>query len=271
MRGIFVAGVLDALQAAELPTFDIGIGASAGACNLASYLAGQQGRNLRCYTRIMSRPRLFSAARALVGGHYMDLDWLWERFVEEDPLDQQAVTDSPTRYLVAVTCGQTGKSRYLEPRAPEMLTPLKGSCALPLLYRGPVEWQGQSLLDGGLLAPVPAQHAHALGARRLVVVRTRPSGLTKSTDLLTRLTAALVRNPVARAAMLEAADAYQDATRFIGSPPGDCELVEIAPPEVLATSRTTQDVSCLEQDYALGQQAGRQALPALRSMLGDRP
>jgi len=52
MRGIFAAGVLDAFLAKGKTAFDHCIGVSAGAVNLAAYLAGQQGRNHRVITAV---------------------------------------------------------------------------------------------------------------------------------------------------------------------------------------------------------------------------
>ena len=44
MRGIYAAGVLDCCMD-EHVRFDLGIGISAGSANLASFFAGQRGRN----------------------------------------------------------------------------------------------------------------------------------------------------------------------------------------------------------------------------------
>src|SRR5512135_324999 len=87
MRGIFSAGVLDAFLEQDFDPFDIYIGVSAGACNLSSQVAGQYRRNFRIYTNQMVRPEFISVGKFLRGGHYMDLDWLWETFQRVDPLD----------------------------------------------------------------------------------------------------------------------------------------------------------------------------------------
>jgi hypothetical protein len=56
MRGIFAAGVLDAFLAKGRTAFDHCIGVSAGAVNLAAFLAGQQGRNHNVITDYSCRP-----------------------------------------------------------------------------------------------------------------------------------------------------------------------------------------------------------------------
>ena len=46
LRGIYACGVLDRCLEDGI-TFDVGVGVSAGAANIASYIAGQKGRNYR--------------------------------------------------------------------------------------------------------------------------------------------------------------------------------------------------------------------------------
>lgn len=74
MRGVFSAGVLDVFLEERFHPFDLAIGVSAGACNLASHLAGQHGRNVRCYLDLMTT-RAFIDRRRLLGRRSMlDLD-----------------------------------------------------------------------------------------------------------------------------------------------------------------------------------------------------
>jgi predicted patatin/cPLA2 family phospholipase len=47
---------------------------------------------------------------------------------------------------------------------------------------------------------------------------------------------------------------------FMNAPPEGCQVVQVAPPMPLATSRMSQDVGRLAQDYALGQELGRAAM-----------
>lgn len=54
LRGIYAAGVLDCCLDAGI-RFDMAIGVSAGSANIASYLAGQRGRNYRFYTEYAFR------------------------------------------------------------------------------------------------------------------------------------------------------------------------------------------------------------------------
>jgi predicted patatin/cPLA2 family phospholipase len=267
MRGVFSAGVLDVLLELGLADFDLAIGTSAGACNLASFVARQHERNLRCYVNIMARPELFSLRRALRGGHYMDLDWLWDAFAAEDPLDEAAIAAARTQLVSVATCARTGQPTYLTARAPSIHTDLKAGCALPFLYRGPVHVAQDSLVDGGLVDPIPAQEAYRRGARRMLVIRSRPARVVKRSGPLTRpVSALLFRTPALARASRETAERYQQAVSFVHAPPTDARIVEIAPDQPLRTQRTTQDPKRLRADYALGRQHAERHASEIRAL-----
>jgi predicted patatin/cPLA2 family phospholipase len=268
MRGVFAAGVLDVLLEHGLDEPDLAIGTSAGACNLASFLARQRGRNLRCYLDFMARKEMFNLWRWLRGGHYMDLDWLWDELAAHEPLDEQAIAKRRTTFLSVGTCVSTGEARYLTHRAPNVHRELKAGCALPLLYRGPVRVQQHALVDGGLVDPIPAAEAYRRGARRIVVIRSRPAQVFKRPSLLDPLVSLLLREHAAIARAARAVPRrYREALSFIQRPPADVRLIQLAPPRSLVTRRTTQERAALQMDYALGRETAERQLSALRLLL----
>jgi predicted patatin/cPLA2 family phospholipase len=150
---------------------------------------------------------------------------------------------------------------YLEPSSENLMQALKCSCALPILYRTPVHVDEQRLMDGGISAPIPVQEAYRRGARRILVIRSRPAEFAKRASALSNLGALAFRDASAFAhALRQAHRAYQGAVTFIRSPPNDCEIVQVAPPRKLATGRTTQHWRALKQDYALGRELGAHAI-----------
>jgi predicted patatin/cPLA2 family phospholipase len=270
MRGIFTAGVLDRLLELGLTDFDLAIGTSAGACNLASFVAQQYGRNLRCYLNVMARREFFSLRRALRGGHYMDLDWLWDRFSEEEPLDERAIERSRTQLVSVATCALTGEPVYMTARSPRVHADLKAGCAMPFLYRGPVAVGEHYVVDGGLVDPIPAEEAYRRGARRILVVRTRPSRMVKRDGPFTKpVSALLYRTPAVSRASLQTATRYQRTVAWLQSPPADAEVLELAPPAPLKTRRTTQNKVHLRADYDTGFDLASQHAPRLRELFAD--
>lgn len=263
MRGIFAAGVLDVFLETGFDPFDFAVGSSAGACNLASHLAGQHGRNRRCYLTQMRRREFSDARRFLRGGHWLDIDYLWDAFGREDPLDVPAVAAARTRLVVGTTAVDTGEPTFFDPTADDMIEVLRASSAVPLLYRKFVELGGRLFTDGGVSAPIPVEEAYRRGARRILVIRSRPADFPgPSLVECSFVAAALRRHRRLALAFLRYRTVYAQALAFVRSPPTDCTIVHVAPEAHLKTSRITRDAAILEQDYARGRAAGVRAATA---------
>jgi len=272
MRGIFAAGVLDVFLEQRFQPFDLAIGCSAGACNLSSYLAGQHGRNRRCYLTQMQRDEFLDPRRFLRGGHWIDIDYLWAAFEREDPLDTAALAAGPTRLIAAATCVETGRAEYLEPTALTMSAVLRASSAVPVLFRGFIELDGRRFTDGGVTAPVPVEEAHRRGARRILVIRSRPADFPGPSRVECALAAAALRGyPALAAAFRRYREVYARSAAFIRRPPADCRIVHVAPERHLRTSRTTRDPRTLEADYQYGRLAGARAIRAWAELDAARP
>ncbi len=262
MRGVFSVGVLDVFLESGFEPFDLAIGVSAGACNLASHLARQRGRNRRSYFDLMTKREFIDVRRALSRGSVVDLDWLWATLALREPLDVAAIEKASVEFVVVATSAHSGEPVYLLPGPGEMFDALKGSCALPGLYRGIVSVGGVPLVDGGVSDPIPIEEAYRRGARRILVVRSRPAEYVKSSSYLsTRLTSLLFGSqPAVVKAMLRTPERYQEAVARIHAPPADCQVVHVAPPAPLASGRMTQDRRALEADYATGREMAQVAI-----------
>ena len=261
MRGIFAAGALDVFHEQGFFPFDLAIGVSVGASNLLSFLARQHGRTRRCFLGQMSRPEFIDPWRAMRGGHWLDLDWLWDAIEREDPLDRRAASTSGVEYALVATSVRTGQPCYLAPGPDDMLDALKASCALPVLYKGTVRLGGEAYVDGGLSDPLPVREAYRRGARTIIVLRSRAAHLVKDARVSSHIGAwALRREPGLVKACRSAGSAYRDAVAFMQSPPPDCQVLQVAPAVALATKRTSRDRGALHRDYALGRALGREAI-----------
>jgi len=287
MRGIFACGVLDVFHEHAFQPFDVAIGCSVGACMLASHLAGQRGRNLRVFMQYMTRREFIDGRRFVRGGDWVDFDWLWHAIERDLPIDRAALAASPVQLVLSATSYRTGEPVYLEPVDHDLMSAFKSSCALPILCRDPVHVGEQRLMDGSIAAPIPVQEAYRRGARRILVIRSRPATFVARASAVGRQplyrhspqlqrfhdswdeaawlwasALAFHASPPFARAMRAAHTTYREAVEFIESPPTDCEILHIAPPAPLATGRTTQDARRLRRDYALGREAGIRALHA---------
>jgi predicted patatin/cPLA2 family phospholipase len=264
MRGMFSAGVLDVFLEQRFDPFDLLIGTSAGACNLASHLAGQHGRNLRCYRDLMTRRDFIDLRRALSLSrrHILDLDWLWDELARIEPLDVPAIVRAGKQFVAVATSVRSGAAVYVQPDADNMFEALKASCALPWLYRGRAIVDGEELVDGGLSDPFAAAEAHRRGARKLMVIRSRPAAFVKKPSLAARGLSLSMRSPGLAQAYRGAAVRYRECVEFVLSPPAGCGVVHVAPDEPLPVARMTQDRSALVRTYELGREHGRRAIEA---------
>ncbi|MGE0401008.1 MAG: patatin family protein [Kofleriaceae bacterium] len=261
MRGIYAAGVLDVFLENDFHPFDLAIGASAGACNLASHLAGQHGRNRRCYTTQMSRAEFVDPRRFLRGGHWIDIDYLWDAFAREDPLDAKAATANRTRLVVAATSVETGEPVYLEPTSDTLIEVLRASSAVPVLFRKTVEIDGKRFVDGGVSAPIPVEEAYRRGARTILVIRSRPERFGGPSRLESALASiAFRKQPGLARAFRVYRDVYARSVAFLRRPPNGCTIIEVVPSRHLRTGRTTRDPRALAEDYAAGRAAGLRAM-----------
>ena len=261
MRGIYTAGILDAFLTANFDPFDLYIGVSAGACNLSSHIAGQFQRNYRLYTNFMTSRNFISFGKCLRGGHWFDLDWLWDTFSVDDPLDTKRAAANlkagGKEFLIAVTDAETGLPVYLKPDADSMLQELKASCSLPVLYRGFVEIGGKKLTDGGVTDSLPVIAAANRGAERIVILRTQRSDYRKKGGMDNLMASLFLRDyPALRKAVRERPVNYMNAVGFIHNPPSGLEIIEVAPPKGMHTGRTTQSLRALRADYQKGIDAG---------------
>jgi len=273
MRGVFSAGVLDVFFEEKFDPFSIYIGVSAGACNLSSHLAGQYGRNRRLYTDQMTRDEFISIRKFLAGGHMMDLDWLWDIMAKEEPLDTRGAASNLSRkkkkFIIVATSADTGEPLYLSPVRENMLDFLKASSSVPLLYRGFIEIDSVKATDGGVSDPIPVARAFEMGASRIAVIRTRPSGYVKKPGVETFISSRLLRrHPKLSLAIRKQAEIYGRSVEFIADPPQGVGVIEISPPRRLLSGRTTKDRTLLMADYDTGREAGRNAIMAWRKIFG---
>jgi predicted patatin/cPLA2 family phospholipase len=261
MRGIFSAGVLDTFIHEGFDPFHLLIGVSAGAGNIAAYLADMYGRNYTIYTDYSLRPEFISWKKFLAGGHLIDLDWLWSVTIRDTRLDLQKLFGKKKDFLIVATSVKMGRAVYLKPDETTCEAYLKASSALPVLYRSFPTIDGEMMTDGGIADSIPVIEAYRRGARTIMVLRSRPSQYVKKNTPATVLYALLLRKyPNLSRALRTRAALYMKSVDFITAPPPDVQVIHVSPPAGFETSRLTQDISILERDYRTGRQEGARAI-----------
>ena len=253
MRGIFSAGVLDGFLQAGFNPFDVCLGVSAGAANVAAFLAEMPRRNLTIYTDYSLRPQFISLWRFLRGGHLMDLDWLWDITIQEIRLNLQTILASPKKFIICLTDVYTGQAVYKQPHMNDLEDALKASSALPLLYRGFPLINNRPMVDGGIADPIPIRQALKMGARKIMVLRSRPKSYVKNEKLSQKILLSQLKSfPALAEAVKHRVRKYNDSVSLIRKPPAGVRIQEICPPENFKPGRLGRDKAVLLEGYEQG-------------------
>jgi predicted patatin/cPLA2 family phospholipase len=261
MRGIFTTGVLDGFLEQKFNPFDLYVGVSAGAGNLAAYLADMPGRNRTIYTDLSIRPEFISLLRFLRGGHLMDLDWMWDITIARMSLDLPAIYSRRKPFLVGLTDVATGKAFSKETSAEDLEHLLKASSALPVFYRGFPLVDGRPVADGGVSDPIPVNEAIRRGSRRIMVIRSRPRGFLRKRDASSYFMSWFLKAyPGLRETVLNQNVIYNQAVSLIQNPPPGVAIVEVSPPAGFRLERFTRDAAVLLEGYEQGRLAAEDAI-----------
>lgn len=177
LRGSFGAGVLDYCMEQGI-RFDFGIGVSAGAANISSYMANQKGRNFVFYTEYYQREQYMGVKNLMHTGSYIGLDYIYSSLSDHEgnyPLDWKTIRNDPRDMMIVATDANTGLPHYFHKydMRQDSYDPIKASCCVPVINR-PYKVDGIPYFDGGLSDPVPYEKAFAAGCDKVVVILTRP-------------------------------------------------------------------------------------------------
>ncbi len=177
MRGVISAGALIGLEALGMTrVFDEVYACSAGAINAAYFLAGQAAFGATIYYEDANNLRFLNLLRLR---KVVDVDYLFDTIhAVVKRLRTEDVLASRSRFFISVTDARTGEGFLVhaqENKTP-LLTLLKASSALPVLYNRTVGVDGRECLDGGCVNRLPVHDAIATGCTDLLVLLTRPPG-----------------------------------------------------------------------------------------------
>ncbi|MDR3271210.1 MAG: patatin family protein [Peptococcaceae bacterium] len=181
MRGLFSCGVLDFFLDQEL-IFPYVIGVSAGACNAASYISRQKGRNKTVNIDYIRDPRYLSLRNYWRERSLFGMDFLFQEIpIRLVPYDFTAYAASEQQYVIGTTDCRSGQACYFsktETQA-DVMQLLRASSSLPF-FSPIVHYQGKALLDGGVADPIPLNQARKDGYARNVLILTRDIDYRKS-------------------------------------------------------------------------------------------
>ncbi|MDF2698866.1 MAG: putative esterase of the alpha-beta hydrolase superfamily [Haloplasmataceae bacterium] len=267
MRGIFSAGILDAFIEHDYNPFDLCIGVSAGANNITTLLAGMYQRSYKVYTDYNLRKDFINWKKFLKGGHYLDLDWLWDITLKEIPLNTSKVLSSKSEFYVGITEVKTGKIKYVKPNEDNIENVLKASSCIPIFYRDFIRINDEFYVDGGIADPIPIKEAVNQGAKIIVVLRSRPYSFTikhRKTHFMTNVL--FIKYPQLKKSLKMRSETYHESIEFMRNNK-DVNIIEVNPPDTFKTKRLTKELNILESDYHCGYEMGLKLIKQLNVFL----
>lgn len=264
LRGIYAAGVFDTFMDNGI-TFDVCIGVSAGSANVASYLAGQRGRNYTFYTEYTGRKQYMSLGNFLSKKGYVDLDYVYGTLSNaggENPLDYAAIESNPAEFVVVATNALTGEPKYFDKRdmAQDNYDIFKASSSIPFLSP-PYLIGGVPYYDGALGDPVPIEKAFAMGCEKLVLILTKPRD-TLRTAKKDKILASFIKRkyPLAAENLRARAENYNKSVAIAKEYEKEGKVLIVAPDDICGMDTLKRDVAAMKRLYEKGLNDGKKAL-----------
>lgn len=264
LRGSFGAGVLDYCMEQGI-RFDFGIGVSAGAANISSYMANQRGRNFVFYTDYFQREQYMGVKNLIHTGSYIGLDYIYSSLSDHEgdyPLDWKTIRNDPRNMMIVATDANTGLPHYFHKydMRQDSYDPIKASCCVPVINR-PYKVNGIPYYDGGLSDPVPYEKAFEAGCDKVVVILTRPEDyrrIPKNDKIIADLLHPHYPN---------ASQAMRNRSVIYNQQLDECEYLQIqgkvcivAPDSIGKMKTLTKDKDSIEALYYKGYEAGKKIL-----------
>ncbi len=260
-RGIYAAGVLDYCMD-EGVSFDLGIGISAGSANLASFAAGQRGRNYRFYTQYGLRKQYASVRNFIRKRSFIDMEYVYGTLSDhdgEDPLDYPAIRDNPMELLVVAADAATGHAKFFDKSdlAQDNYDILKASSSIPFSCP-PYRINGVPYYDGALGNPVPVEKAFQLGCDRVVLILTKPEDVPRDSRKDERLTAGIRRKyPKAAEKLCERARRYNEEVARAKEYAKQGRVLIVAPDDTCGVDTLKRDKDDMDRLYRKGYSDGQ--------------
>ena len=184
MRGLFSAGVLDALlELKELSVNGI-VGVSSGALFGVNYVSKQKERAVRYNKKYADDKRYMGLYSWITTGNAVNKDFaFYELPCKLDVFDNETFKKAKTDFYVVMTNVESGKPEYvLIEDAFAQMEYLRATSALPFASKI-IEINGKKYLDGGISDSIPIDFCESLGYDKIIAVLTRPEGTYKEDKL----------------------------------------------------------------------------------------
>ncbi|RBP87039.1 putative patatin/cPLA2 family phospholipase [Cytobacillus firmus] len=261
MRGVYTAGVLEYFLEQDL-FFPYVIGVSAGACNAASYLSKQKGRNRIVNVDYVTDSRYISWRNYFKSRQFFGMDFIFDEIPNKlVPYHYDEFYKNKSEFVIGTTDCHTGKPVYFSKKdyGKDMLKVLKASSSLPFIAPE-VDFNSRVLLDGGISDPIPIKKAQQDGFKKNIVILTRNRGYSKKPSKFTFMVKRKYPQYTGlQKALEERYRTYNETLRYVEQEEKKGTVLVIQPQEPLTVGRMERNPQKLEKLYLQGYEDARKS------------
>ena len=261
MRGLFSAGVLDALlELKELSVNGI-VGVSSGALFGVNYVSKQKERAVRYNKKYADDKRYMGLYSWITTGNAVNKDFaFYELPYKLDVFDNETFKKAKTDFYVVMTNVESGKPEYvLIEDAFAQMEYLRATSALPFASKI-IETNGKKYLDGGISDSIPIDFCESLGYDKIIAVLTRPEGTYKEDKLGFLYKLVYRKYPNLVNSLLNMATDYEKVLAKIKDLENKGKIFVVRPPEVLKIGRLEKNRDKIQKVYDIGLNTGLKEL-----------
>jgi serine protease len=261
MRGLFSAGVLDALlDLKELSVNGI-VGVSSGALFGVNYVSKQKERAVRYNKKYADDKRYMGLHSWITTGNAVNKDFaFYELPYKLDVFDNETFKKAETDFYVVMTNVESGKPEYvLIEDAFAQMEYLRATSALPFASKI-IEINGKKYLDGGISDSIPIDFCESLGYDKIIAVLTRPEGTYKEDKLGFLYKLVYRKYPNLVKSLLNMATDYEKVLAKIKDLENKGKIFVVRPPEVLKIGRLEKNRDKIQKVYDTGLNTGLKEL-----------
>lgn len=260
MRGLYTSGVLDFFMEKNL-YFPYVIGVSMGACNGASYISRQKGRNKKININYINDPRYLSCRNLIRRKGLFGIDFVYDELPNKlEIFDTKTFNEAKEKFIIGTTNCDNGEPVYFEKTdcGSSINDIIRASSSLPFLSPI-VRHKGLNLLDGGVIDPVPIKKSIKDGNNKNVIVLTRNKGYEKKPFKMKFLAKTIYPKYKGLVeAMVNRYRIYNETIKYIEELEKEGKVFIIRPKETLEVKRIEKDKKKLLNLYNQGYEEANQ-------------
>ena len=268
MRGLFSAGVLDALL--ELKELNVNgiVGVSSGALFGVNYVSKQKERAVRYNKKYADDKRYMGLHSWITTGNAVNKDFAFYKIpFKLDKFDEREFEKAKVDFYVVMTNIESGKPEYvLIKDVFKQMEYLRATSALPFASKI-IKINNKKYLDGGISDSIPIDFCESLGYDKIIVVLTRPKNVCKEDKLnfLYKLVYRKYPNLVER--LINMGKDYEVVLKKIKDLENKEKIFVIRPPEILKIGRLEKNKDKIQKVYDIGLNTGLKEIDNLLKYL----